>query len=112
MGSVGVLLSVVECCGVCWLVTSTPKKSLVISKKVTPNSKKSNKKKSDFFCLFFWIHFVTKMLIRCSINSKKSYFCPKKSKKSKKVKKVKKNIFFIFRILCKKKSHLYIHFWF
>merc|ERR1711888_338535 len=25
MGSVGVLLSVVECCGVCWLVTSTLK---------------------------------------------------------------------------------------
>merc|ERR1711888_581440 len=25
MGSVGVLLSVVECCGVCWLLTSTSK---------------------------------------------------------------------------------------
>merc|ERR1712030_157799 len=75
------------------------------SKKVTPslkshpNSKKS--KKNPFF-FFFWIHFVTKMLIKCSNTSKKSYFHSKKSKKSKKVKKVKKNFFLFFRILCKK----------
>merc|ERR1711888_205393 len=58
---------------------------------------------------FFLAHFVTKMLIKCSINPKKSHYHPKKSKKSKKVKKSKK-FFFIFHILCEKKSHLYIYF--
>ena len=44
--SVGVLLSVVECCGLCWLVTSSPKKSLVISKKVTPTLKSQKIRKN------------------------------------------------------------------
>ena len=47
-GVLGVLLSVVECCGLCWLVTSTPKKSLVISKKSHLNSKKSKKNPKKF----------------------------------------------------------------
>ena len=32
----GVLMSVVKCCGLCWLVTSTSKKSLVIDKQSLP----------------------------------------------------------------------------
>merc|ERR1712030_171104 len=72
-------------------------------KKVKKSQKKSKKKKN------FWSHLVTKMLIKCSINPKKSHYRPKKSKKSKKFKKVKK-FFFIFHILCEKKSHLYIYF--
>merc|ERR1712074_402231 len=35
---------------------------------------------------------------------------PQKVKKVKKVKKSKKEFFFIFHILCEKKSHLYIYF--
>merc|ERR1712030_145013 len=72
-------------------------------KKVKKSQKKSKKKKN------FWSHLVTKMLIKCSINPKKSHYRPKKSKKSKKFKKVKK-IYFIFHIFCEKKSHLYIYF--
>merc|ERR1712030_55986 len=84
------------------LVTSTPKSHLNPKKSPQPQkvtstlkSQKSQKirhqKKINFLA-----HFVTKMLRKCSIN-------PKKSKKVKK-------FFFIFHILCEKKSHLYKYF--
>merc|ERR1712030_297888 len=78
-----------------------PKKSHYRPKKSKFSLK--SKKKNPIFFFFFLIHFVTKMLIKCSINPKKSHFRPKK-------KKSKKKDFFFFHILCKKKSHLYIYF--
>merc|ERR1711984_6252 len=68
-----------------------------------PNSKKSKKIRKKKKKLG-GVHFVTKMLIKCSITSKKSYFHSKKSKKS------KKNVCF-FHILCKKHT-VFNHFWF
>merc|ERR1712055_1007155 len=50
----------------------------------------------------------------CYKNVEKMFYQPQKvtlsPQKVKKVKKVKKNLFFIFHILCEKKSHLYIYF--
>ena len=50
----------------------------------------------------------------CYKNVEKMFYQPQKvifsPQKVKKVKKVKKNFFFIFHILCKKKSQLYIYF--
>merc|ERR1712208_210586 len=74
------------------------------SLKSHPNSKKSKKNPKFFF--FFWVQFVTKMLIKCSNTSKKSYFHSKKSKKSKRV--IKKIYFLFFHILCKKHTVLII----
>jgi len=44
-------------------------------------SKTSGPKQVKKNIFFFLVHFVTKMLRKCSINPKKSYFRPKKSKK-------------------------------
>merc|ERR1712030_187541 len=83
-----------------WLVTSTPKSHLNPKKK-----KKSKKSAPNFF--FFLAQF-------CYKNVEKMFYQPQKVTlsplKVKKVKKVKKKKYFIFHILCKKKSHLYIYF--
>ena len=75
----GVLLSVVECCGLCWLVTSTSKKSPHLQKVTSTLKSKKKVKKNPIF--FFLLHFVTKMLRKCFINPQTSHYCSKKSKK-------------------------------
>merc|ERR1711947_44447 len=85
-----------------------PKKSHYHPKK-SKFSLKSQKKIQIFF-FFFGAHFVTKMLIKCSINPKKPYFRSKKSKKSQKSQKSLNFFFYFFAYWVKKKSHLYIYF--
>merc|ERR1712030_224075 len=87
---------------------STPKSHINSKKRhIDPQKVKKVKKvkksqKNPIF--FFGAHFVTKMLIKCSINLKKSYFRSKKSKK------FKNFFFYFFAYWVKKKSHLYIYF--
>merc|ERR1712030_74943 len=71
---------------------------------IPKKSKKSKKvKKNPIF--FFLGPFCYKNVEKMFYQTQKVIFSPQK------VKKVKKN-FFIFHILCKKKSQLYIYFWF
>ena len=105
-GVLGVLWSVVECCGVCWLVTSTSKKSPHLQKSHIDPQKvkkvKKSKKKSDFF---FFGPFCYKNVEKMFYQPQKVIFSPQK------VKKVKKIFFLFFHILCKKHT-VFNHFWF
>merc|ERR1712030_192336 len=104
-----------------WLVTSTPKSrkgdflacltkcgNIFYQKNNPKKSKKSKKvkKSSTTFVFFCFCPF-------CYKNVEKMFYQPQKvtsTPKSQKSKKKVKTIFFIFHILCEKKSHLYIYF--
>ena len=102
---------VMVCCAR-WLDTSTPKSQkgdflacltkwlVILDQKISLKSKKKIR--------FFFFFFGSILLQKCwenVLSTPKSHIIAPKSQKS------KKKFFFIFHILCKKKSHLYIYFW-